>query len=167
MHFTIFPQVMWILTWTKIIILISLYAAIIHSSFNFNTWFITPPPLPPRILPNWFQIDRFYVYYRNTVIPYSDYDKWWCLSQCDGEECSVPPCSGFFRHRRSTSNCLAAGAWAGQTNMDTWCQNNCAIGYCPSSHCVCQGMHVWKFLSKNVSMNPVNLGQINIHKYYT
>lgn len=65
--------------------------------------------------------------------------RWWCLSQCEGEECSGPPCSGLSRHRRSSSICLAAGAWAGQANMDTWCQNNCATGYCPASHCRCQG----------------------------
>ena len=50
-----------IFTWTKIIILISLYATNIQSSFNFNTWFIKdPPPNPHCVLPNWFQIDRFY-----------------------------------------------------------------------------------------------------------
>lgn len=76
---------------------------------------------------------------RKHISPSSDLIRWWCLSQCEGEECSGPPCSGLSRHRRSSSICLAAGAWAGQANMDTWCQNNCATGYCPASHCRCQG----------------------------
>ncbi|XP_062609402.1 mucin-5AC-like [Saccostrea cucullata] len=73
-----------------------------------------------------------------TVTPSSDYLRWWCLTQCEGEECREPPCSTISRQRRSTSNCLAAGAWRGQANMDTWCRNNCQIGYCPASHCQCQ-----------------------------
>ena len=33
--------------------------------------------------------------------------------------------------------CKAKGPWAGNPGMDTWCQSNCAIGNCPSTHCQC------------------------------
>lgn len=33
--------------------------------------------------------------------------------------------------------CQAVGAWAGNANMDAWCNSNCAIGNCPSSMCKC------------------------------
>jgi len=33
--------------------------------------------------------------------------------------------------------CKATGAYEGQANMDQWCVTNCAAGYCPASHCVC------------------------------
>ena len=162
----ILPQIMCIFTWTKIIILICVYASNIHSSSNFNTWYIKDPPPPTAFYLTGFKLTDSTIYYRNTVFPYSDFDKWWCMTQCDGEECSVLPCSGFFRLRRSTNNCLAAGAWAGQANMDTWCQNNCAIGYCPSSHCVCHGKHVCQCLLKMSQWIPVDtFSQINIHKY--
>ena len=36
-----------------------------------------------------------------------------------------------------TGGCKATGSWTGQSHMDTWCQNNCALGNCPSSHCKC------------------------------
>ncbi|XP_065934373.1 uncharacterized protein [Magallana gigas] len=87
------------------------------------------------------QHDEHLKFKRKQISPSSDLIRWWCLSQCEGEECSGPPCSGLSRHRRSSSICLAAGAWAGQANMDTWCQNNCATGYCPASHCRCQDVN--------------------------
>ena len=36
-----------------------------------------------------------------------------------------------------TGGCKSAGAYAGQAGMDEWCVTNCAAGYCPTSHCVC------------------------------
>lgn len=34
-------------------------------------------------------------------------------------------------------DCKATGHWAGQSFMDKWCRDNCALGNCPSSHCIC------------------------------
>ncbi|EDO40446.1 predicted protein [Nematostella vectensis] len=36
-----------------------------------------------------------------------------------------------------SGGCKATGAWAGDANMDQWCKDNCAVGYCPTSMCVC------------------------------
>ena len=36
-----------------------------------------------------------------------------------------------------TGGCKATGSWTGQSHMNTWCQNNCALGNCPSSNCIC------------------------------
>lgn len=33
--------------------------------------------------------------------------------------------------------CNATGSFAGDPRMDAWCRDNCARGYCPSSHCIC------------------------------
>ena len=33
--------------------------------------------------------------------------------------------------------CKAKGPWAEQPGMDAWCANNCKLGNCPSTHCVC------------------------------
>ncbi|XP_001641806.3 acidic mammalian chitinase [Nematostella vectensis] len=33
--------------------------------------------------------------------------------------------------------CKAAGVWAGNVGMDSWCVNNCALGNCPPTICVC------------------------------
>jgi len=35
------------------------------------------------------------------------------------------------------SNCRATSAYSSDS-MDEWCRNNCAAGYCPSSHCTCE-----------------------------
>ncbi|KAK3094589.1 hypothetical protein FSP39_003699 [Pinctada imbricata] len=34
-------------------------------------------------------------------------------------------------------NCRAAGAFKGQQTINQWCRANCAIGYCPATHCEC------------------------------
>ncbi|EDO39394.1 predicted protein [Nematostella vectensis] len=34
-------------------------------------------------------------------------------------------------------SCKAVNAWAGQANMDDWCNSNCAAGYCPDYMCSC------------------------------
>jgi len=33
--------------------------------------------------------------------------------------------------------CRSDGLWRGVPNMDQWCRTNCAVGYCPPSHCTC------------------------------
>ncbi|XP_061196702.1 uncharacterized protein LOC133204979 [Saccostrea echinata] len=86
------------------------------------------------------QQDNKLKFKRLPVTPITDYLRWWCLTQCEEEECREPSCSTISRQRRSTGNCLAAGAWRGQANMDTWCRNNCQIGYCPASHCQCEDL---------------------------
>jgi len=37
-----------------------------------------------------------------------------------------------------SSGCKATGAWTGDSSMDEWCVDNCALGNCPPSHCTCQ-----------------------------
>ena len=39
----------------------------------------------------------------------------------------------------SQGNCVATGNYSGDESMDKWCQNNCAMGYCPATHCTCGG----------------------------
>ncbi|XP_068729965.1 uncharacterized protein [Montipora capricornis] len=36
-----------------------------------------------------------------------------------------------------SGGCQATEAYKNQPGMDKWCTSNCAAGYCPSSHCVC------------------------------
>ena len=33
--------------------------------------------------------------------------------------------------------CKATGPWTDDAGMDAWCESNCALGNCPSSHCKC------------------------------
>ena len=33
--------------------------------------------------------------------------------------------------------CRSAGAYAGKARMDAWCRVQCAVGYCPATHCTC------------------------------
>ena len=35
------------------------------------------------------------------------------------------------------AGCKATGAWKGQPAMDKWCVENCALNYCPATHCKC------------------------------
>ncbi|KAK7107064.1 uncharacterized protein [Littorina saxatilis] len=35
------------------------------------------------------------------------------------------------------SDCRSVGAYAGQTKVDVWCRVQCAVGYCPPTHCTC------------------------------
>ena len=35
------------------------------------------------------------------------------------------------------SLCRSAGAWAGMKAVDEWCRRNCAMGFCPATHCTC------------------------------
>ena len=37
----------------------------------------------------------------------------------------------------AVNRCRSAGAWLGRADMTSWCQQNCASGFCPESHCVC------------------------------
>ena len=39
----------------------------------------------------------------------------------------------------SSSSCRPVGAYISQVGMDKWCVENCALGYCPASHCTCGG----------------------------
>ena len=39
----------------------------------------------------------------------------------------------------SQGNCVATGNYSGDESMDEWCHNNCAMGYCPATHCTCGG----------------------------
>ena len=34
-------------------------------------------------------------------------------------------------------NCHGAGAYAGKARQDEWCKVQCAVGYCPETHCSC------------------------------
>jgi hypothetical protein len=34
-------------------------------------------------------------------------------------------------------NCRSLGVWRSVPNMNEWCLTNCAVGYCPSTHCIC------------------------------
>ncbi len=34
-------------------------------------------------------------------------------------------------------DCKATGHWKGNVNMDRWCRQNCAIGRCSATYCVC------------------------------
>ncbi|CAG2175745.1 unnamed protein product, partial [Oppiella nova] len=35
------------------------------------------------------------------------------------------------------SGCKSTGIWRAVPNMDDWCRTNCALNYCPQSHCTC------------------------------
>ena len=39
--------------------------------------------------------------------------------------------------QRPGSNCYPLGVWKKVPGMKKWCKDNCAAGYCPSSHCKC------------------------------
>ena len=39
--------------------------------------------------------------------------------------------------QRPGSNCFPVGVWKKVPGMKKWCEDNCAAGYCPSSHCKC------------------------------
>ncbi|XP_078351368.1 uncharacterized protein LOC144636107 [Oculina patagonica] len=49
----------------------------------------------------------------------------------EGPATTVPPT------KLQSGGCKATGPWKGNANMDEWCSVNCALGHCPSSHCVC------------------------------
>ncbi|XP_015904848.2 uncharacterized protein [Parasteatoda tepidariorum] len=39
--------------------------------------------------------------------------------------------------REDGGGCRAVGVWASISGIASWCDSNCARGYCPSSHCDC------------------------------
>ena len=47
------------------------------------------------------------------------------------------PATSALTAKPSTGRCKANGSFAGHPGMDSWCHNNCALGNCPSSHCIC------------------------------
>jgi len=36
-----------------------------------------------------------------------------------------------------SGSCHAIGAWQGDAGMDKWCNDNCAVGFCPNDRCAC------------------------------
>lgn len=38
---------------------------------------------------------------------------------------------------RENEGCRSVGVWASISGMSSWCDSNCARGYCPASHCDC------------------------------
>ena len=51
----------------------------------------------------------------------------------------------------SSSSCRPVGAYISQVGMDKWCVENCALGYCPASHCTCGGEPVTPSSSTSAS----------------
>merc|ERR1719450_1776647 len=37
-----------------------------------------------------------------------------------------------------TTNCYATETYKAQPGMDTWCNINCPVGNCPTTHCICE-----------------------------
>ncbi|XP_055940448.1 uncharacterized protein LOC129970612 [Argiope bruennichi] len=49
----------------------------------------------------------------------------------------VSPMKSNANRETEGSGCKAVGVWASISGIASWCNTNCARGYCPSSHCNC------------------------------
>ena len=63
----------------------------------------------------------------------------------------------------SGGTCRGAGAYEFDPGMSQWCVINCAAGFCPPSHCICDwGIGSWNFKTwwtvLAVSLSPLSQG---------
>ena len=71
----------------------------------------------------------------------------WCDINCAGGHCPQDKCycqltllDDIYNITSGNTDisCRGAGMYAGARGMKVWCENNCARGYCPASHCECE-----------------------------
>ena len=55
-----------------------------------------------------------------------------------------PPTSRPTSPTSRPTRCWAVNEFAGDKAMDQWCETNCQVAFCPSSHCKCQ--YQWVFV---------------------
>lgn len=51
---------------------------------------------------------------------------------------TVSPVTSQTGERRDSRTCVSSGRFRKLSGMDQWCSTNCALGFCPASHCKCQ-----------------------------